>query len=117
MPAVLSDAVSNSLRAVVGPEGVIDRSPDIDAYLIDFRRLYHGRSPLVLLPASTDEVSRIVRICAEHRIGIVPQGGNTGYCGGAVPDESGAQIVLSLKHLNRIRKIEPLEYAITVDAG
>jgi FAD/FMN-containing dehydrogenase len=117
MSTDVTDSVLGALRAVVGAAGYIDRSPGIDPYLVDFRHLYRGQSPLVLLPANTEEVARIVRICAEHGVGIVPHGGNTGYCGGATPDESGTQIVLALKRLSRIRKLEPLEHAITVEAG
>ncbi len=113
----IAPAVLDQLRATVGAAHCIERSPDIDPYLVDFRRLYHGRSPLVLLPASTQEVAGIVGICAAHRVGIVPQGGNTGYCGGATPDESGRQIVIAFKRLKRIRKLDAAEHAITVEAG
>jgi len=117
MPSPVPNSALEALKAVVGSGGYLERTPDVDLYLVDFRRLYRGRSPLVLLPANTAEVANIVRICAEHGIGIVPHGGNTSYCGGATPDESGTQIVLALKRLDRVRKVEPLEYAITVEAG
>ena len=77
----------------------------------------HGRALGVAAPRSVDEVSRLLAFCNEQRIGVVPQGGNTGYCGGATPDESGTQLVVSLKKLDRIREIDALEYSITAEAG
>jgi FAD/FMN-containing dehydrogenase len=109
--------VLDRLRAIAGEKGVLDAPGDIAPYLRDYRGLYRGRSPLVLRPASVAEVSAILRLCNEARIGVVPHGGNTGYCAGATPDESGEQIVLSLARLNRVRSVEPLNYAITVEAG
>lgn len=105
------------MRGAVGAGGWIAQSPQIDPYLVDFRGLHRGSSPLVLLPASTEEVARIVRICAQHRVGLVPQGGNTSYCGGATPDGSGGQIVVALKRLNRVRRIDPTDHAIVAEAG
>src|SRR5262249_52148652 len=68
-------------------------------------------------PAITDEVAAVVRLCAEARIPIYPQGGNTGLCGGAVPDEEGRGIVLSLGRMNKVRAIDPINYTMTADAG
>jgi FAD/FMN-containing dehydrogenase len=59
----------------------------------------------------------VLGLCNERRVGVVPQGGNTSYCGGATPDESGQQIVLALKRLNRIRQVDPLNYSLTAEAG
>ena len=72
---------------------------------------------MVVRPASTEEVSEIVRICNETRTPIVPQGGNTGLCGGATPYEHGGEILLSLTRMNNVRDIDALNYAITVEAG
>jgi FAD/FMN-containing dehydrogenase len=106
-----------SLRAAVGAAGVIDDPAAMAPYLCDYRGLYHGHAPLVLRPASVAEVSKVLALCNAAGVGVVPQGGNTGYCGGATPDESGTQIVLSLSRLNRIRAVEPLNYSMTVEAG
>ena len=105
------------LRGVVGPAGVVDEPAAMAPYLRDYRGLYLGAAPLVLRPASTAEVSRILALCDAARVGVVPHGGNSGYCGGAQPDASGTQIVLSLARLNRVRAVEPLNYSITVEAG
>jgi FAD/FMN-containing dehydrogenase len=72
---------------------------------------------LVLLPRSVDEVSRIMQICDREEVAVVPHGGNTSYCGGATPDASGSQIVLSLRKLNRVRQMDAANYSMIVEAG
>ncbi|MGM4961674.1 FAD-binding oxidoreductase [Bradyrhizobium sp. 604_D8_N2_3] len=71
----------------------------------------------MLKPRATNQVADIVRLAAYHGIGIVPQGGNTSYCGGATPDASGRQIIVSLERMDRIREIDPASMSISVDAG
>src|SRR5437764_6893108 len=89
-----------ALRARLGPAGVLTDPADTAPYCEDWRRLYRGRTPAVLRPANTAEVAAAVRLCAERQVPIVPQGGNTSMVGGAAPDESGRDIVLSLSRLN-----------------
>lgn len=69
------------------------------------------------LPRNVGQVSQLLSFCNERRIGVVPQGGNTSYCGGATPDESGTQLVVSLKRLNEIREVDALNYSLTAEAG
>ncbi len=71
----------------------------------------------MLLPRSVDEVARILAICNREEVAVVPHGGNTSYCGGATPDETGSQIVLSLRRLNRVRQIDAANYSMIVEAG
>ena len=105
------------LRAVVGDAGLLT-DPDLTApYLTDWRGAFHGRAAAVVRPASTDEVAAVLRLCHGERVAVVPQGGNTGLCGGAVPDGSGTQVVLSLTRMRRIRALDPADHTITVDAG
>jgi FAD/FMN-containing dehydrogenase len=114
-----SDAL-NRLKhfgAIVGDAHVLTSEADTAAYLTDWRGNYTGRTLAVVLPATTAEVAAIVRECAQHRIPIVPQGGNTGLVGGGIPDTSASAIVLSLKRLNRIRHVDSANSAITVEAG
>ena len=68
---------------------------EMDGYMREWRQIWHGRSPLVLRPGSTDEVSRILAIAHETRTPIVPQSGNTGLCGGQIPTGAGTEVVLS----------------------
>ena len=86
-------------------------------YLVDERDRYHGKAAMVVRPASTDEVAAIVRLCNEHAVPVVPQGGNTGLCGAATPFEHGGEIVLSLTRMNQVRELDPLNYTITVESG
>jgi FAD/FMN-containing dehydrogenase len=105
------------LRAALDPCSIIDLPADIEPYLTDCRHLYHGQAALVLRPGSVAEVSTILALCNDAGIGVVPHGGNTGYCGGAVPDGSGNQLVVSLARLKTIRAVDPMNYSITVEAG
>ncbi|MGE8591671.1 MAG: FAD-binding oxidoreductase, partial [Alcaligenes sp.] len=86
-------------------------------YLEDWRGRYKGAALAVARPGDTEEVARVVRLCARHRVPIVPQGGNTGLCGGATPDASGAALVLSLERLNAIRSVDTDNDTMVVEAG
>jgi FAD/FMN-containing dehydrogenase len=105
------------IAAAVGPRGVISDPAEMEPYLVEERGQYHGQARLVVRPAATAEVAEIVRLCAASRIPIYPQGGNTGLCGGAVPDADGRGIVLSLGRMNRVRALDPVNFTITVEAG
>jgi FAD/FMN-containing dehydrogenase len=117
MPRPPSDAALAELKSAVGDGGWLASPSDLAPYLSDFRRLYRGASPLALLPRNTGEVSAIMAICHREEIAVVPYGGNTGYCGGATPDESGSQIVLSLQRLNRVRQVDAANYSMIVEVG
>src|SRR5215831_16657774 len=105
------------IKAAVGPRGWIADPAEQEPYLVEARRLWRGATRLVVRPTSTDEVAAVVRICAEAKLPIVPQGGNTGLVGGAVPPEDGRNIVLALGRMNRIRAIDPVNFTMTVEAG
>ena len=105
------------LHDALGSSGVID-APDMMArYLVDWRGLYRGPAGMVARPASTAEVAATMAICAEAGIAIVPQGGNTGLVGGSVPRAEDRCILLSLERMNRVRRIDPLDFTMTVEAG
>lgn len=105
------------LAAVVGERYAITDPAEMSAYLAETRGIWVGRSPLVLRPASTDEVSRILAIAHETETAIIPQSGNTGLVGGQIPFENGEEVVLSLDRMTRIRKVDAVNNSITVDAG
>ncbi|MCG8621202.1 MAG: FAD-binding oxidoreductase [Proteobacteria bacterium] len=86
-------------------------------YLTDWRKFYAGEAVAVVLPATTDEVASIVAIANEAGCKLIPQGGNTGLCGGATPDSSPRNIVISLKRMNRVRQVDAVSRSITVEAG
>ncbi|MBK7250718.1 MAG: FAD-binding oxidoreductase [Gammaproteobacteria bacterium] len=111
-----SQALTAALGAVVGEQDCVT-GPGTERYLVDHRALYRGAALAVVTPRSVGAVSRVLAFCNERRIGVVPQGGNTSYCGGAVPDESGRQVVLSLERLNRIRSVEASDYSLIAEAG
>ena len=104
------------IAEIVGPRGVVE-GVAAESFLRDERDLYRGQAAAVVRPASTEECARIIRICGDAGIGVVPQGGNTGYCGGATPFDGASQIVLSLSRMNRIREVDPVNFAMTVEAG
>ena len=105
------------LRARLGERGILTDPADTAPYCEDWRRLYKGRTPAVLRPATTAEVADAVRMCVEAGIPIVPQGGNTSMVGGAAVSEDGSQIVLSLSRLNRVRGIDPVDMTMEIEAG
>src|SRR4030088_1237205 len=105
------------LKAAVGNGSWLDAPDEVAPFLSDFRRLFHGSTHLVLLPRSVGEIAQILRICKRDEVAVMPQGGNTGYCGGATPDEAGSQIVLSLRRLNRIRQMDAANYSMIIEAG
>lgn len=101
----------------LGPD-VIRTDPDqLAPVSVDHRQLYQGRALALALPRSVEEVSALLALCHARRIAVVPQGGNTGYCGAATPDDSGEQLVLSLRRLNNIRAIEADNDSMVVEAG
>ncbi len=106
-----------ALAAVVGGKNLLAGESDAAPYLTDWRRQFSGPALCVLRPASAAEVSVVVRLCAEAGVAIVPQGGNTGLCGGSVPTGARPEIVLSLARMNRIRALDALNNTATVEAG
>jgi FAD/FMN-containing dehydrogenase len=111
-----------ALREAVGAAHVLAGGDDARDILLpyerDWRKRYHGRALAVVRPASVDEVAAVVRLCAgAPGASIVAQGGNTGLVGGGVPDDSGSQVVLSLKRLRAVRRVDAANQTITVEAG
>jgi FAD/FMN-containing dehydrogenase len=106
-----------SLRGTVGAGVLLEDPAAAAAMLSDHHRRYHGKALAVALPRSVEEVSRLLAWCNAHRVGVVPQGGNTGYCGGATPDDSGTQLLLGLRRLRRVRELDAANYSLTVEAG
>src|SRR5580658_10471262 len=117
MPSPPRPEALEELKSAVGEGGWLDASSDLSPYTIDFRRLYKGATPLVLMPREVAQVARILGICDRDEVAVVPHGGNTGYCGGATPDESGSEIVLSMRRLNRIRELDAPNYSMIIEAG
>jgi FAD/FMN-containing dehydrogenase len=107
----------NQLSEVLESKYILTQDEDKAPYLTDWRKRFTGKAFAVLLPGTSNEVAAIVRLCAQHQIALVPQGGHTGFCGGATPDSSGKQVILNLKRMNQIREIDIANQTITLEAG
>lgn len=107
----------SAIRAVVGERGLLTDAADTAAYTEDWRRLYRGRTPAVIRPGSPEELAQVIRLCADARAPVVPQGGNTSMVAGATPAEDGSEFVLSTSRLTRIRDIDALDLTMTIEAG
>jgi FAD/FMN-containing dehydrogenase len=111
----LSPELIARFRAIVGEKYAITEAADIAPYLTEERNLYHGRSPLVLRPGSTAEISAICKLATEHQIALVPQGGNTGLVGGQTPHNG--EVVISMRRMDRVRDIDTASNTMTCEAG
>ncbi len=112
----MSDLIE-TLRAIVGASHCLVAADDTAPYLTDWRGRYTGAAQAVILPADTAEVAAVVGACAVAGCAVVPQGGNTGLCGGATPLADGAAVVVNLSRLRRVRRVDADNNAITVEAG
>ncbi len=116
-----SSRFTTDLRTLLGDANVL--SPGVApeeamaSYLNDWRGRYRGHALAIARPSNTEEVAAVVRLCAEHGVSLVPQGGNTSLVGGSVPDASGRQLVLSLQRLRQVRSIDAANLSLTVEAG
>lgn len=109
--------VLEQLAKVLGPRGLTRDDELLAPWLSDWRRRYHGKALAMASPASTDELAETMRICAAHGIPVVPQGGNSGMSGGATPDESGSALLVSLRRMSAIRRIDPAARIVECEAG
>jgi len=106
----------DALRGQLGEAGLLT-SGDLARYENDWRKRYVGRALAVARPASTEEVAAVMKLCHQHRVAVVPQGGNTGLVGGSTPDDSGTQLVLSLSRMKRVRGVDVANASLTAEAG
>ena len=102
-------------RAIVGDKYAVTDAADIAPYVTEERDLFHGKSPLVLRPGTTAEVSAICKLATAHKIALVPQGGNTGLVGGQTPHHG--EVVVSLRRLDKIREVDAASNTMTCEAG
>jgi FAD/FMN-containing dehydrogenase len=111
----MSDFLQGLAAAVEGR--VLTSARDMAPFLTDWRGRWTGKALAVVQPDSSADVQALVRLCQQHQVPVVPQGGNTGLSGGAVPDDTGRAVVLSLTRLNRIRAVDALNNTLTAEAG
>jgi D-lactate dehydrogenase (cytochrome) len=113
----LDQSLRDRLIEIVGPAACVSDESAMEPYLHEERGLYRGKAALVVRPGTTAELAAVVATCAAAKVAIVPQGGNTGLCGGAAPHEDGSEIIVSLGRMNKVRAIDPTNFTITVEAG
>lgn len=129
MAQKLKSEIIEKLKAVVGKGGWLEDPADLESFVTEWRGLYRGATPLVVMPCSTEQVAAIVGICAANGTAVVPQGGNTGLAGGAIPgleshgseshdpDNQRPEILLSSRRLKKIHAIDQENFTVTVEAG
>ena len=107
----------DELKSIVGSSGWTTDADELQPHLTEWRDRYQGETLIMVSPDNTEDVSAIIRACAASNTAVVPQGGNTGLCGGAIPDSSGQQVLLSLSRMNTIRSIAANDFSMIVEAG
>lgn len=112
-----SASLLDKLARLLGPKGYCADADTMAPWLTDWRGKYRGRAAAMLSPATTDEVAAAVHLCAEAGVALVPQGGNSGMVGGATPDASGKQLLLSLRRMNKVREIDDAAQVAVAEAG
>ena len=105
------------IRTRFGAEAAITEAADVQPWLTDWRGRFHGKADAILSPASTEEVAAIVKLAAERRIPLVPQGGNTSMVGGATPPSDGSALILSLRRMSRLRSLSAEHNVAVAEAG
>ena len=116
-PTAISDELLLRFVAIVGEKNALRDASDLAPHLVENRGLYHGSSPLLLRPSTTEEVAAIMKLASETGTAIVPQTGNTGLVGGQTPRSGGSDVILSLERMNKVRDIDPVANVIVVDGG
>src|SRR3979411_3435678 len=111
----LSPELIACFRAIVGDKYAGTDAADIAPYVTEELNLFHCHSPLILRPGSTAEVSAICKLATEHRIALVPQGGNTGLVGGQTPQNG--EVVISMRRMDEIRDIDTASNTMTCETG
>ncbi len=115
--APVTSALLDALRDIVGEKGLILDEQGKQPFVTDWKGSMVGNAAVVVRPATVEEVSKVVKLCHDHGIAIVPQAGNTGLMGGATPYPSHTGIVLSVGRLNKVLNVDPVGYSMTVEAG
>ena len=111
-PKIIDDLIT-----MLGKKAVLIKADDTKSYLSDWHDRFHGAAHAVVLPESTKQVSAIMAYADTNNIVVVPQGGNTGFMGGATPDKRGNTILLSMRRMNNVREFDKKNMSMTVEAG
>lgn len=107
-----------ALIELLGPDAVRQNEADMAGFTEDWRGRYQGRAACVVLPSAAAQVAAVVRLCVQHGVAVLPQGGNTSLCGGAVPDAAQAPpVIVSLNRMRKVRSIDAANHSMVVEAG
>ncbi|MFN7131495.1 MAG: FAD-binding oxidoreductase [Myxococcales bacterium] len=115
MSNTLPSAFLEQLRRDFPPDFLTTDPADLQEYGRDWTKVFAPAPSAVALPRTTDEVSRLVRLCAQHRVAVVPSGGRTGLAGGAVA--ANGELVISLQRMRRMDPVDLLGATVRVQAG
>lgn len=112
-----SSSLLNELTALIGAQAILT-GRDTESFTEDWRGRYRGEAVCVVLPASTEQVAAVVRLCVAYGVPVLPQGGNTSLCGGATPQVGGpAPVIINLSRMRTIRRIDAANHSMEVEAG
>lgn len=112
-----SSDLLTALEAIVGPKGITTNAADMEPWLHDWRGRVSGRALAMVSPASVEEVEALVCLAAANRVPLVPQGGNSSMVAGAIPDDSGTALLVSMRRMRRIRAISAEDNSLVAEAG
>ena len=116
MKNAAADLIEHARKAL-GPKAVLTDPTEIEPWVTDWRGRLHGAAPAMFAPATSDEVAQLVKLAAEFRVPLVPQGGNTGMAGGATPPADGSALLLSMRRMNQVRSISAQDRLAVAEAG
>lgn len=118
MPDGLSQTAISDLQGALGAGGwIAGDNDDAAPYLTDWSQAYTGKAIGVARPTDVAGVQAVMREAKAAGVGVVPQGGHTGLVGGGTPFGNGNVVVMSLKRMNKVRAIDPMNYTMTAEAG
>lgn len=117
LPMLITEEILDQFAAALGPKGFTRDAETIAPWLSDWRGIYHGQAAAMLSPQSVAEVSTLVKIAAQHGVGLVPQGGNTSMVGGATPSGNGDSLIVSLRRMNQVRMLDAEGGSVIAEAG
>lgn len=109
------NSFESRLVNILGEEFVISRDDELIAYECDGLTGYRVKPIFVVLPDTTEQISKIVKLCYEEKVPFVPRGAGTGLSGGALPTEDG--IVISLARMNKILEVDIPNRCVVVEPG
>ncbi len=113
----MSADIARLIEIVGGDNIITPNDPQIDQYLWDSRHYYHGQTMAVIFPRSVQQIQHIIIHCTAQNIAIIPMGGNTGRCAGATPLNIAKNIIINMRHLNKIIAIQPHNNSVLVESG